>query len=356
MSKMNTKRIMIMAGGTGGHVFPALAVGLQLQQQGWEVTWLGTHKGLEARVVPANALEIDWLSITGLRGKGIVGKFKSIFLLSRACMQAWQHLRKRKPHVVLGMGGFVAAPGGLMARLLGIPLVIHEQNRVVGTTNKLLSIFASRVLQAFPESFPAAKHALTVGNPLRADFVVLGSQIKPEKSANNLKVLIVGGSQGAQILNQIVPTAMASLENVQVRHQTGAAMLSAVQKNYLDLKLDAEAVAFIEDMAAAYAWADLVICRSGAMTVSEVAAAGLAAIFVPLPQAIDDHQTANARYLTDAGAGVLLKQADLTVETLVASIIKLRPKLADMGLIASQQASLEATVEVAKVCISEAKS
>ncbi len=348
------KTIMIMAGGTGGHVFPALAVAENLREKGWKVSWLGTEKGLENRVVPARHFEIDYLSVAGLRGKGISAKLKSVLLLFKACTQAIGYLRKRKPDVVLGMGGFVAGPGGLMAKLLGIPLVIHEQNRVVGTTNRLLAKMANQVLEAFPDSFPAKQKATCTGNPLRTDFLNLPEKVAWQVSERSLHILVVGGSQGAQVLNQTLPQAIAELENVQVKHQTGEAMFDEVNAAYKSLKVQAEAVKFIENMAAAYQWADLVICRSGAMTVSEVAAAGLPAIFVPLPHAIDDHQTANARYLTDAGAGVLMLQKELTAQKLAAVIKEKLTELKAMGIAAKNKARLDATEMVCACCITEA--
>lgn len=348
------KRIMIMAGGTGGHVFPALAVAENLREKGWKVTWLGTEKGLENRVVPARDFEIDYLSVAGVRGKGIVTKLKSVLLLFKACIQAIGYLRKRKPDLVLGMGGFVAAPGGLMAKLLGIPLVIHEQNRVVGTTNRLLAKMANQVLEAFPDSFPAAKKVCCTGNPLRADFLSLPEKMPWQASIRPLHILVVGGSQGAQVLNETVPQAIADLDNVLVKHQTGEAMFDVVNSAYQNLQVSAEVLKFIEDMAAAYQWADLLICRSGAMTVSEVAAAGLPAIFVPLPHAIDDHQTANARYLTDAGAGVMMLQKELTAQNLAAVIKKNLTELNAMGIMAKNKARLDATETVAQICITEA--
>jgi len=343
-----------MAGGTGGHVFPALAVALNLKKQGWTVTWLGTEKGLEARVVPEHDIEIDWLSITGLRGKGLLAKVKSVLLLFRACLQARRYLRQRQPDVVLGMGGFVAAPGGIMAKWLGIPLVIHEQNRVVGTTNKLLAKCATQVLQAFPDSFKDSQQAMTTGNPLREDFISLAAETKQVKTGC-IKILIVGGSQGAQILNEVVPKAMALLDNSQVKHQTGAVMLAEVTKNYQTLDVNAEVIEFIENISEAYAWADLVVCRSGAMTVSEVAAMGLPAIFIPLPHAIDDHQTANAATLTDSGAGVMIKQHNLTAELLATTIQQMSVKLESMGKLAKDKARLQATADVVAICQAEAK-
>ncbi|MEI6746745.1 MAG: undecaprenyldiphospho-muramoylpentapeptide beta-N-acetylglucosaminyltransferase [Methylococcaceae bacterium] len=350
-----TKRILIMAGGTGGHIFPALAVAQFLQTQGWQVSWLGTKAGLESRVIPANGIEIDWLSVSGVRGKGIFSKVSAIFKLVKSCAEARKILKQRKPDVVLGMGGFVAAPGGLMARMLKIPLIIHEQNRVVGTTNRLLAKIATKVLQGFPNSFAPKFEAICTGNPLRKSFV---DSIKQTNSAQNetLKILIVGGSQGAKALNETVPNAIALLKNaVQFRHQTGAAMQNEVAETYKKLNLNAEVSAFIEDMAAAYSWADLIICRAGAMTVSEVAAMVIPAIFIPLPNAIDDHQTANARYLTEAGAAILLKQSDLTAENLAQQIEKLCENLPQRRAIAQTLAYLNATETVAKFCITEAK-
>ncbi len=343
---------MIMAGGTGGHVFPGLAVAENLKAKGWAVVWLGTDKGLESRVVPAHGIEMEILTVAGMRGKGLILKIKAGFLLVKACVQALQALRKHHPDVVLGMGGFVAAPGGMMAKLLGIPLVIHEQNQVVGTTNRLLAKFANQVLEAFPNSFPSKQQAVCTGNPLRSTFFLL-----PEKSAwqtdqRPLHIFIVGGSQGAQVLNEVVPQAIAQLDNIEVKHQTGEAMFEAVQAAYQVNKVNAQVLKFIENMAEAYQWADLIICRSGAMTVSEVAAAGLPAIFIPLPHAIDDHQTANARYLTEANAGIMLKQSELTIEQLVNVIKQNLPQLNAMGLAAKHKARLDATETVAGIVAS----
>ncbi|MFA6162569.1 MAG: undecaprenyldiphospho-muramoylpentapeptide beta-N-acetylglucosaminyltransferase [Methylobacter sp.] len=354
-------RIVIMAGGTGGHVFPALAVAQLLMEKGWQVSWLGTKNGLESRVIPENGIEIDWLSVAGVRGKGFISKIIAVFKLLMACMQALKILRKRKPDVVLGMGGFVAGPGGLMAKLLGIPLIIHEQNRVPGTTNRLLAKVANQVLEAFPDSFNNKVNAKFTGNPLRKQFLSPGSLLSTQASEGKgeltelgIRILVVGGSQGAKILNDVVPEALAELNSVEVRHQTGTAMLEQVKSRYKALGVKAEVNAFIEDMMSAYQWADMVICRSGAMTVSEVAAAGVPAIFVPLPGAIDDHQTANAKYLTDVGAGLMLMQKDLNAKTLVEQITKARKQLDAMGKVAKGCARLDATEAVAGYCIAEA--
>jgi len=344
------KRIVIMAGGTGGHVFPALAVAQTLIEKGWQVSWLGTQKGLEGRVIPEQGIEIDWLSVAGVRGKGWLSKITAVLLLIKACIQAAKILRKRKPDVVLGMGGFVAGPGGLMAKLLGIPLIIHEQNRVPGTTNRLLAGMANQVLEAFPDSFNKKLNAKFTGNPLRKQFVGCAERKEAHQGIN---ILVVGGSQGAQILNEVVPDALAELNGVEVRHQTGTAMQEQVESRYKELGVKAEVNAFIEDMVSAYQWADLVICRSGAMTVSEVAAAGIPAIFIPLPNAIDDHQTANARYLADAGAGLILRQKDLNAATLVEHITKVLKQLDVMSKTAKEYARLDATEVVAGVCMAE---
>ena len=354
------KRIVIMAGGTGGHVFPALAVAELLIEKGWQVSWLGTQKGLESRVIPEKGIEIDWLSVAGVRGKGLTSKITAVFMLFKACFQAIKILRKRKPDVVLGMGGFVAGPGGLMAKLLGIPLVIHEQNRIPGTTNRLLARFAKQVLEAFPGSFSEKVKAKCTGNPLRKEFLTVLENGR-QRTQNEVRILIFGGSQGAQILNETVPEAIAEYQNsglstqpVLIKHQTGAAMLSQVESRYKALGINAETSAFIDDMVAAYQWADLVICRAGAMTVSEVAAMGVPAIFIPLPGAIDDHQTANARYLTDAGAGQLLMQNNLNPVTLAETLTKALTQLADMSVAAQHCARLDATTVVAEYCIGEA--
>lgn len=352
------KRIVIMAGGTGGHVFPALAVAESLIDKGWQVSWLGTKKGLESRVIPEQGIEIDWLSVAGVRGKGVLGKVTAVLLLLKACLQALRILRQRKPNVVLGMGGFVAGPGGLMAKLLAIPLIIHEQNRVPGTTNRLLAPMASRVLEAFPDSFNKKINAQFTGNPLRKSFLNGNSKSVKEKGLN---ILIVGGSQGAQILNQVVPEAVAawlkdysSTTTLKLKHQTGSVMVKEVSSRYNALNIDAEVSAFIEDMKSAYEWSDLLICRAGAMTISEVAATGVPAIFIPLPNAIDDHQTANARYLADAGAALLLMQKDLTEQTLAVHINKIIEQIEVMSNEVKKYARLDATEVVATICMEEA--
>ena len=347
------RRIVIMAGGTGGHVFPALAVADSLLEKGWQVSWLGTQKGLESRVIPENGIEIDWLSVAGVRGKGLTSKITAVVMLFKACIQAWEILRRRKPDVVLGMGGFVAGPGGLMAKLLGIPLIIHEQNRVPGTTNRLLARMANQVLEAFPGSFNKKYKAKFTGNPLRKQFLT-ALEGKSRQSGQSARILVFGGSQGARILNEVVPEAISELNDVQIKHQTGVAMCEQVNSRYKTLGVDAEVHAFIDDMVSAYQWADMVICRSGAMTVTEIAAMAVPAIFIPLPGAIDDHQTANARYLTDAGAGQILMQKNLNAKSLAEHITQVLGQLDIMGKAAKQCARLDATEVVAGCCIAEA--
>lgn len=347
------KSIVIMAGGTGGHVFPALAVAQEMQERGWQVSWLGTRKGLESKVVPAHGIDIDWLSVEGIRGKGMLAKLSAVFRLLQACLQAQRILRTRRPNVVLGMGGFVSGPGGLMAKWLGIPLVVHEQNRVPGTTNRWLAkLAATKVLEAFPNSFPASAHAIFTGNPLRKGFNSADSRSVWSPAQNRpLHILILGGSQGAKALNDNIPEALAQLNNLAIKHQTGNAMQAEVSQHYQRLGVPAEVLAFIDDMASAYHWADLIICRAGAMTVSEVAACGLPAIFVPLPHAIDDHQTANARYLCEAGAALLLPQSELNAVNLQKSIKQAMHSLSVMSLAAQSRAKLDATQSVADLCV-----
>lgn len=349
------RRIVIMAGGTGGHVFPALAVALLMRERDWDVSWMGTQSGLEGRVAPEHKFEIDWLKVAGLRGKGVWAKIKAPWMLLKSCSQAWKILRDRKPDVVLGMGGFAAGPGGLMAKMLGIPLIIHEQNRVPGTTNRLLAKFANKVLEAFPDSFPKSVKAICTGNPLRKEISAMGGH-RSERQVP-IKLLVVGGSLGAKILNETVPEAASRLKGISVKHQTGKVMADEVKASYEKLGVEAEVLSFIEDMAAAYQWADLIICRSGAMTVSEIAAAGLPGIMIPYPYAIDDHQTANARFLTDSNAGVLIHQNELNAEKLakeITNILENPNGLDDMSQAASSCARLDAATVVADICIQEA--
>ena len=352
-------RVMMLAGGTGGHVYPALAVAKELQARGCEVRWMGTRAGLEARVVPESGIEIDWLAVSGFRGKGWAGKFKAPFKLIVALVQSALHLMRFRPNLVIGMGGFVAGPGGLMARMLAMPLVVHEQNRIPGTTNRFLVRFAKTVLEAFPGSFPAGAKAVAVGNPLRRQILDVSST-RARQPQDRLKVLVLGGSQGARALNQAVPEAIGKQpDRFIVRHQTGEAMKAETERLYKELSVHSEVKSFIEDMKAAYEWADLAICRSGAMTVSELAAAGLPSILVPFPFAIDDHQTANARYLADGGAAVLMPQTELNPDSLfnvLRELLEDPGRVTHMSQAARSLAHLDATERVCDLALAEARS
>ncbi len=326
---------MLMAGGTGGHVFPALAIADALRTQGLSVCWLGTLRGLEARVVPEANIDIHYISIHGLRGKGKLSLLGAPFKIALAIWQAIGILRTLRPDAVVGMGGFVTGPGGVAAWLLRIPVIIHEQNAIVGLTNRWLARFACLALEAFPNTFPQKYHAIHTGNPLRAKIMALSPSETVHKP---LHVLVVGGSLGAKVLNDIVPLAMRHLP-VSVWHQTGKIHIDAMQKAY---EGEPRVMSFIEDMAAAYAWADVVICRAGALTIGELAQAGVASILVPYPYAVDDHQTSNARFLSEKGAAILLPQTELTVKKLallITDFIHNPTRLKNMGLAARQCAT-----------------
>jgi len=315
--------ILLMAGGTGGHVFPALAIAEALRTQGFTVCWLGTRRGLEARVVPDAEIDIKYISIEGIRGKGLFSVLAAPFKITLAIWQSVRVLRALRPAAVVGMGGFVTGPGGVAAWLLRIPLLIHEQNAVAGLTNRWLARLASKVMEAFPDTFPKKCHAIYTGNPLRANIMNLSPPV-PVTVHDPWRVLIVGGSLGAKVLNDTVPLALRQVPGaLEVWHQTGKIHIDAMQKAYDGAPFKARVVAFIEDMAAAYAWADVVICRAGAITVSELAQVGVASILVPYPYAVDDHQTSNAQFLSKKGAAILLPQTDLTVEKLAALMTEL---------------------------------
>lgn len=350
-----TKKLLIMAGGTGGHVFPGLAVAQLLQAEGWQIHWLGTADRMEAELVPAHGYPISFIDIQGVRGNGIKRLVMAPWRIAKSIWQARQVLRAFKPDLVMGMGGFAAGPGGVAAWLSRIPLVLHEQNAAAGLTNRLLSHLASRVLMGFPDAFAASDKTAVVGNPVRADVIALAEQPYALPAADQpLRILIVGGSLGARPLNEIVPLALAKVGPVSVRHQTGRGNQDKVALLYQQQnEHEVEVSEFIRDMAAAYAWADLVICRAGALTVAEVAAAGVPAIFVPLPHAVDDHQTRNAESLTKPGAAILMPQKELTVEQLAECVGRLnqqRNELVDMAQIARKLAILNATDRVADVC------
>jgi UDP-N-acetylglucosamine--N-acetylmuramyl-(pentapeptide) pyrophosphoryl-undecaprenol N-acetylglucosamine transferase len=348
---------MIMAGGTGGHVFPALAVADALRGEGWRVVWLGSPEGMEASLVPKHGYEFAPVKFSGLRGKGMMAKLLLPMRLLVAFWQSLRAIRAHRPGVVLGMGGYITFPGGMMASLANRPLVIHEQNSIAGLANKVLAGVADRVLVAFPG---ALAKSLFVGNPVRDNIAALPAPRERFAGRSGpLRVLVVGGSLGAQALNEIVPQALAKLpaaSRPRVRHQSGAKHIDALRANYAAAQVDAEPLAFIDDMAAAYGDADLVICRAGATTVAELAAAGIAGILVPFPFAVDDHQTTNARYLADAGAAELVQQRDLTADGLAQLLAGMtRERLLDMAEKARALGKPDATRAVADVCRSIAK-
>jgi UDP-N-acetylglucosamine--N-acetylmuramyl-(pentapeptide) pyrophosphoryl-undecaprenol N-acetylglucosamine transferase len=349
--------ILVMAGGTGGHIFPGLAVADYLRDQGWRVVWMGNPEGMEAKLVPSHGYEMAWVRFAALRGKGLLRLLLLPFNLLRAFRQALRELARTKPDVVLGMGGYVTFPGGMMAALSGRPLVVHEQNSVAGLANRVLAGVADKVLSGFPN---VLKKAEWTGNPVRQDIAALAMpQVRYGARGGRLNVLVVGGSLGAQALNDTVPQALALLAEVerpQVTHQSGTRQIDALRAAYAKAGVAAELADFIDDMAARYAAADLVICRAGALTIAELAAAGVASVLVPLPHAVDDHQTGNARFLAAAGAAILVPQKELTPEKLAGLLRELtRDRLAAMAEKARGLARPEATRVVAEVCMELAK-
>lgn len=358
---MSLPPILIMAGGTGGHVYPALAVARELQAASRDVVWLGTERGLEARVVPAAGIDIEWIRIGGLRGKGVVTKLMAPFRLLAAVGQALGVMRRLRPAAVLGMGGYASGPGGIAAWLTRCPLVVHEQNAVAGLTNKTLARVANIVLQAFPGSFPNTIHAVTVGNPVRTEIAALPSpEQRYAERQGRLKLLVLGGSQGALILNRVLPAALARIngpERPEVWHQAGAATIDTARSAYTANKVDVRLAEYIEDMAEAYAWADLVVCRAGALTVAELCAAGVPAIFVPFALAVDDHQTANAKAMVDADAATLIAEKDLSSESLAAVLhtwLESRERLAERARNARDLAKPEALASITQYCLEAA--
>lgn len=357
MIDAKSKTLLVMAGGTGGHVFPALATADLLREHGVHVEWLGTDRGIEARVVPAADIRLNTIPVAGLRGKGFLKVLTAPYNLVKALLAARAVLKRVKPDAVLGMGGFASGPGGLAAWLMGIPVVIHEQNAIPGMTNKVLARTATRVLQAFPGAFAGCEVQDTIGNPVRGPILELPDPMqRMEGRTGPIRLLVVGGSLGAQAINQRVPEALAQLAIDQrpvVWHQAGPTHLNATQTLYQSLAVDAQIVPFIEKMDEAFAWADLVICRSGALTVSELAIAGVASVLVPFPFAVDDHQTANAQFLAQSGAAVLVQQHDLTLERLLQLFEQLneRGQLLDMANLARKQGKPDAGRQLANACL-----
>jgi len=352
------KHVMMMAAGTGGHVFPALAVAKDLEQQGIKVSWLATPAGMENRLLKNHNIPIYQIDIQGVRGNGVVRKLVSPFKILKATLSAMKYMKQLKVDAVAGFGGYVAGPGGLAARMLGIPVIIHEQNAVAGFTNTQLSRIAKKVCQAFPNTFPAQDKIVTTGNPVRKEITEIFNPSwryqEREKAGQPLRILIVGGSLGAQALNERVPEALKQLNvPLNVYHQCGQNHADATRARYADAPatLNIEVQPFIEDMAQAYSDADLIICRAGALTVTEIATAGVAAIFVPLPSAVDDHQTANARFLANLGAAKICPQATMTPDSLKALLEPMlnRQLLMEMAVKARQQAQPDATQHVVRL-------
>lgn len=345
------KTLMVMAGGTGGHIMPGLAVADYLRSIGWRVVWMGNPDGMEARLIPGRGYETAWVRFSALRGKGLLRKLLLPFNLLRGFWQARREIRRVRPDVVLGMGGFVTFPGGMMAVLSGVPLLLHEQNSIAGLANRVLAGVADCVLTGFPD---VLRKAEWIGNPVRPEIAQLPppAQRYGERQGR-LKILVIGGSLGAQALNEAVPAALALLpedERPEVVHQSGEKHIEALQQAYETAQVKAHLVPFIEDMAGAYAWADLVICRAGALTIAELAAAGVASLLVPFPHAVDDHQTSNARFLASAGAAILLPQSELTPARLAELRRLPREQLLQMAEKAHALARPEATLAVAKAC------
>ncbi|WP_246542700.1 undecaprenyldiphospho-muramoylpentapeptide beta-N-acetylglucosaminyltransferase [Paludibacterium yongneupense] len=350
---MANKTVMIMAGGTGGHIFPGLAVAGELSRRGWQVIWLGAAGGMETRLVPQHGYAIETVKIAGMRGNGIKRWLSLPFMLTGALCATTAVILRHRPNVAIGFGGYTGFPGGLMSRVLGRPLVVHEQNSVAGLTNRLMSRIASRTLFAFPGAFPGREGL--VGNPVRPEIAAVAA---PEQRfagrEGRLRLLVVGGSLGAKVFNERVPAALARIApdlRPLVVHQAGVKQIDALRENYAAAGVDADCRAFIDDMAAEYGRADLVICRAGALTVAELAAVGVGSLLVPFPHAVDDHQTGNARYLADAGAAKLIAQDAFEVEGLAQLILNLtRDECLQMARSARSLAIIDAASRVADVC------
>jgi UDP-N-acetylglucosamine--N-acetylmuramyl-(pentapeptide) pyrophosphoryl-undecaprenol N-acetylglucosamine transferase len=348
-----SRTILIMAGGTGGHIYPGLAVADALRAQDWNVVWLGAPNSMEAELVPQHGYPVAWVKFTGVRGKGLLRLLTLPFTLLRALGQSAAAIFRHRPDVVLGMGGYITMPGGLMAAFLRRPLVIHEQNSIAGMSNKVLAKLASRVLSGFPDVLKGTEWS---GNPVRADIAALAEpQDRFAGRSGKLNVLVVGGSLGAQALNEALPKALAMMDEdvrPQVIHQTGKKNFEAVQQLYAQAGVQADVRAFLDDMANQYAQADVVICRAGALTIAELAVAGVASVLVPFPFAVDDHQTHNARFLSEHGAAILLPQKEMSAEKLAQLLRELdREKLLVMAQAAHSLAKQDATKQVAKVCM-----
>lgn len=352
-----SRGVLIMAGGTGGHIFPGLAVAHCLRERGVDVHWLGARGGMECEKVPEAGIPLDVVDISGLRGKGAGRWLLMPWKLLRAVVQAFRMLGRHRPVCAISFGGYAAGPGGLAARLRGIPLLVHEQNRIPGMTNKVLARLAQKVLQAFPATWEESLRPETCGNPVRMPVVSLDEPTsRMALRRGPIRILVTGGSQGARALNRIVPDSLTLLSpesSVEIWHQTGKGWCDETSKAYEEANLDAEVTEFIVDMASAYGWADIVICRSGALTVSELAAAGVASVLVPFPHAVDDHQTRNAEFLAEAGAAMLMPEAELSAQSLAAvleALISDREKLLAMAVKARSVSVSDAADRVADLC------
>ncbi|PHS71043.1 MAG: undecaprenyldiphospho-muramoylpentapeptide beta-N-acetylglucosaminyltransferase [Methylophaga sp.] len=353
-----TTRVLIMAGGTGGHVFPALAVAEELKSRAVDVFWMGTQQGIEAKLVPAAGYPLSFISVQGLRGKGILGWLLAPFKLLKSVFEALTTLNKIKPDVVLGLGGFASGPGGLAAWMLRKPLLIHEQNAIPGLTNRVLAKFAKKVMEGFPQSFSASTAALWVGNPVRTSIETIAApELRFADRTGPIRILVLGGSLGARKLNTVLPPAIALIDGEQrpeIIHQCGPKHSEDCINAYEQAQISAQVKPFIEDMAVAYAWADLVICRAGALTIAELSSAGVGALLVPYPYAVDDHQTHNAASLVSVGAGLLVPEQILTAELLADEIKRLshdREQLLTMAKTARLQSKLGTAKLIADVCL-----
>ncbi len=355
--KAAAQGVLIMAGGTGGHIFPGLAVADVLRSRGLPVYWLGARGGMECTRVPAHGIELDEVRISGVRGKGPGGWMALPFRLVRAVLDANGSIARRRPGCAISFGGYAAGPGGIAAWLRGVPLIVHEQNRVPGMTNKVLARFARRVLQAFPGTFPSDSGAVSCGNPVRDSVVALNEpDARFFQRSGRPRLLVTGGSQGAKVLNETVPRALALLEadrRPRVFHQAGKAGAGPARAAYERAGIEAEVTEFIEEISEAYAWADLVVCRAGALTVSELAAAGLGAVLVPFPHAVDDHQTRNAEFLEEAGGARIVQESALDPDSLAGVLNPLldsRPAMLEMARASHAAGIRDAAERVADQC------
>lgn len=366
MTTDNARTVLIMAGGTGGHIFPALSIARNLQSRGYRTEWLGTERGMEVEVLRGTDIPLHFIRVRGLRGKGILSVVLAPFMIVGAVLQSLMVLRAVKPCCVLGMGGYVTGPGGVAAKLSGRKLLIHEQNAIAGFSNRMLARIADRVMEAFPGTFRAGADVIHTGNPVRSEIVALAeSRLRVRESAAALRVLVLGGSLGAVAINRLIPAALKVLpehDRPEIWHQSGRNNLEETRRAYADAGIElhdkCRVDPFISDMASAYGWADLVICRAGALTVSEIAAAGLPSVLIPFPHAVDDHQTRNAQWLSDAGAAVLIQQVDLREQDLAQRLKEFndnRETLAAMAASARALARPDACDLVTRECMEACK-